>query len=140
VNAIKEIASITGAFKASLIAWLGSAGNGIGNIFAETITATNVVADSATFKKLCVTKSDGTPVCITGDALDQILTKQSVSPAASSAPVTAPPAPSNAATSTATTTVEAPSIVPDYNATTTIGTSPSATTSPTAEEATTTAQ
>ncbi|MEK7069168.1 MAG: tail fiber domain-containing protein [Patescibacteria group bacterium] len=35
VNAIKEIASISGVFKANLIAWLGDAGNGIGDLFAR---------------------------------------------------------------------------------------------------------
>jgi hypothetical protein len=41
VQAIKEIASITGAFNANLIAWLGSAANGIDKIFAHEIIATN---------------------------------------------------------------------------------------------------
>jgi hypothetical protein len=128
VNAIKEIASITGSFRASLIAWLADAGNGIGDLFATTIHAENVVATTGTFKKLCVAKSDGTPVCITGDGLDQILRKQSVSPAPSPATASTTPVPttptistltspsSGPATSAATTTADAPPLVPDYNA------------------------
>jgi hypothetical protein len=74
VNAEKEIASITGTFKTNMVAWLGDAGNGIGNLFAKDIYATNVVADDITANKtLCVKKSDGTPVCVTGDQLAAVL-------------------------------------------------------------------
>ena len=110
--------------------------------------ATNVTADTGTFKKLCVTKSDGTPVCITGDALDQILTNESVSPAASAPSVSTPPTSTtpiassspDTAPSTATTTIDAPSIVPDYNGSITLPSAPAldASASPTVEEATST--
>jgi hypothetical protein len=118
--------------------------------FAQNFATQTLVADNGTFKqittdKLCVTKADGSPVCITGDGLDQILTNESVSPASSATPALAPPAPtaptvstsSNAATS-ATTTTDAPSIVPDYTASTTLPVSSEATTSPTVDEATST--
>ena len=127
--------------------------------FAQNVATQTLVADNGTFKqvttdKLCVTKADGTPVCITGDGLDQILTNENVSPASSATPAIAPPAPSGStassssdtATSTATTTADAPSIVPDYNATTTLPTAApadvatSSVPSPTVEEATSTVQ
>ena len=46
--------------------------------FAEKFTtkelvATHVFGDTGTFKKLCVEKSDGTPVCVTGDELSSLL-------------------------------------------------------------------
>ena len=124
--------------------------------FAQNFATQTLVADNATFKqvttdKLCVTRSDGSAVCITGDALDQILTKESVSPAASAPSVNTPPAPitpiasssQDTAPSTATTTTDAPSIVPDYNATATLPSAPAAVAtssvlSPTAEQATST--
>jgi hypothetical protein len=46
-----------------LISWLGNTANGIEKIFTKEISTEN----------LCVKKSDGTEVCITGDQLDQIL-------------------------------------------------------------------
>ncbi|MGJ0531820.1 beta strand repeat-containing protein [Methylocystis sp.] len=42
VNATKEIAAITGAFKDSLIAWLGDATNGIGRIRAHELCADDI--------------------------------------------------------------------------------------------------
>ncbi len=86
--AMKEIAAVSGAFKANLIAWLGDAQNGIMDLFAKNIYATNIaadhgsfntlsasstVSDSATFKELCAQKSDGTSVCVTGDQLSALL-------------------------------------------------------------------
>jgi len=41
VNAVKEIAVITGTFKDALVAWLGNAGNGIHVFFAESVRAKN---------------------------------------------------------------------------------------------------
>lgn len=75
VNALKEIGSITGSFKAALVAWLGDATNGIAKLFADEVDT----------KKLCVSKSDGTPVCVTGDGLSALLAKADSSFAASSA-------------------------------------------------------
>jgi hypothetical protein len=56
VEAIKEIASLSEPFKQTLIAWLGDANNGI--------------------QKLCISKSDGTHVCVTGDQLAALLADQ----------------------------------------------------------------
>ena len=64
INAVKEIASISGTFETNLVAWLGNASNGITQFFADTITAN---------KQLCAKKSDGTPVCVTGDQLAALL-------------------------------------------------------------------
>ena len=59
---IQEIARITGAFKDNLIAWLGDAANGIGKLFAREVHTDT----------LCVKKSDGTEICLTGDQLAAI--------------------------------------------------------------------
>ena len=108
--------------------------------FAQNFATQTLVADNGTFKqittdKLCVTKSNGTPVCVTGDALDQLLTRESVSPTAASSLVSAAsPTPvsqtasssptvehatTTPSTSDATSTLpvidNAPSIVPNYN-------------------------
>jgi endosialidase-like protein len=69
VNAIKEIASITGTFKDALVAWLGSATNGIGDFFAKVGHF-----NEADVGKLCVAKSDGSQFCVTGDQLAAIAT------------------------------------------------------------------
>jgi len=41
VSAIQDIASISGHFETDLIAWLGNASNGIGDLFADNIHANN---------------------------------------------------------------------------------------------------
>ena len=64
VKSIQQIASVSGAFEANLVAWLGNASNGIGDLFAKNLYAQN---------QLCIDKSDGTPVCITGDQLAAVL-------------------------------------------------------------------
>ena len=38
VKAIQEITSIAGTFKTNLIAWLGSASNGLTDLFAQPAT------------------------------------------------------------------------------------------------------
>jgi len=212
-KAIQEIAGISGAFKANLIAWLGDAGNGIGNLFAQTITATNVTADTGTFQKLCVGSTCVTPaqfqamVAAAAGQSPAASPSSSASAASSDTASGTPPiiviaganpatihvgdsyadlgatitGPTDAdknlglkyflngtlvsdividtsqvatdtidyvatdptgltATSTRSVIIEAsaaPSIVPDYNASTTIPASPIATTSPTVEEAST---
>jgi hypothetical protein len=61
-KAVQEIASISEAFKTSLIAWLADSGNGIGNLFAQNITVTNVAADDITaHSQLCVGSTCVTP-------------------------------------------------------------------------------
>ena len=62
-KAIQDIASVSGAFKDALVAWLGDETNGIGKLFAGEVHT----------KQLCVAKSDGSEVCITGDELASVL-------------------------------------------------------------------
>ncbi len=62
VQAIKDVANVTGVFKDNLIAWLGDAGNGIQKFFAKEVHT----------EKLCVKKSDGTEICLTGDEVSAI--------------------------------------------------------------------
>ena len=50
VKAVQEIASISGVFEQNLIAWLGSASNGIGDLFAKNLYATNVTAQTGNFQ------------------------------------------------------------------------------------------
>jgi hypothetical protein len=54
--------------KAQVFAWLGTAGNGLLNVFAQTITATVVNADTVNTKTLCL---DG--LCVTRDQLQNLL-------------------------------------------------------------------
>jgi hypothetical protein len=51
VKAVQQIASISGAFKTALVAWLADAGNGIGALFADDIHASDRLCVGAT----CVT-------------------------------------------------------------------------------------
>jgi hypothetical protein len=73
VGALKDISSITGAFKANLISWLADTTNGIKSFFAEKVFG----------DELCAKKSDGTYECITGDQLTALLSAA----AAGAAPV-----------------------------------------------------
>ena len=98
-KAIQEIASITGTFKASLIAWLADAANGITDFFAQVGNFGRVNTG-----ELCTTTSDGTEVCASGDQLAAILSAQAGAPSAggnSEAP--APPAREDADAATSTT-------------------------------------
>jgi hypothetical protein len=103
-GAIQDIASISGVFKDSLIAWLADAGNGIEDLFAKNIYADNITTKELTFvratgKQLCLQKSDGTAVCVNGDQLAAVLagtnaTASTPAPSGGSAtpaPDTAPP-------------------------------------------------
>ena len=110
VNAIKEIASITGTFKDALVAWLGDAGNGIGSLFAADITATS---------RLCVSDgaNDSAPLCITKSQLAALLNTNGASqginfegspPIEPDTPPSDEPDTSPQATSTATTTPPGP--------------------------------
>lgn len=66
VEGIKEIASITGAFREALIAWLGSAENGIVDLFAKNLHAENVYADRGFFRELTAssTITAGQELCV----------------------------------------------------------------------------
>ena len=124
--------------------------------FAERITTQTLVADNGTFQKVSTQELCVGATCVTESQLRDLLQKERVSPStapaapsgtttatASSSP--APSLTSDASTSTATTTADAPSIVPDYNAMTTVPAAPpgagatSAVPSPTVEQATSTA-
>lgn len=93
-KAIQEIAAITGTFKTNLVAWLGDAGNGIGEFFASRVHT----------KELCVAKSDGTEFCANGDQLAALA-------GAANAPATTP---------ARTDTLQAPVIALNGNATSTL--------------------
>jgi hypothetical protein len=49
------------------------------NVVSAHITATTIDANMVTAANLCVKKSDGTPVCVTGDQLSALLGQQSIS-------------------------------------------------------------
>jgi hypothetical protein len=57
--AIQDIASISGAFKDSLVAWLGSAQNGITDLFAKRVVSNQFCASDGPddFSPLCITKA-----------------------------------------------------------------------------------
>ena len=63
VKAIKELASITGTFKANLIAWLADTANGIASIVSDTLTAR---------ERLCVGST-----CVTEDQFIAVFGTQS---------------------------------------------------------------
>ena len=63
IAAIKDVAGITGTFKNNLIAWFGDATNGIQKLFVKEVHT----------NKICVAKSDGTEVCVTGDELQKLV-------------------------------------------------------------------
>jgi hypothetical protein len=58
------IAAITGTVKDALVAWLGSASNGIHDLYAGIIHS-----QEDHTQKLCVAKSDGSEFCVNGDQL-----------------------------------------------------------------------
>ncbi|HVZ76266.1 MAG TPA: immunoglobulin-like domain-containing protein [Candidatus Paceibacterota bacterium] len=59
-----------------IASWLGGAGNGIANIFTQTLTATVVNADTVNTKQLCITDASGGKTCVTKAQLDQLLQGQ----------------------------------------------------------------
>jgi hypothetical protein len=98
VNAEKEIGTISGSFKTALIAWLGDAGNGIGNLFAKDIYASNITTQTVNSQRdntqeLCISEgaNDNAPLCVTKPQLAAILAAAGQQPA---------PAPLPAASST----------------------------------------
>jgi hypothetical protein len=48
INAVKEIGTISGDFETNLIAWLGNAGNGIQDLFADNLHAQNELCIGST--------------------------------------------------------------------------------------------
>ena len=107
VNAIKEIANITGLFRSNLVAWLGDAGNGVTDLFAHR----------GHFDELCVENgaADPNPVCVTKSQLAAILVGSG-----QSANSSAPGVPSSTSTPTSSSTPQAPVIELNGNATSTI--------------------
>ncbi len=128
VNAVQEIADITGTFKDRLIAWLGNAANGITKLFAKEVHTDT----------LCVKKSDNSEVCVTGDQLSQLLAGSGGSYTVTSTmnPSTSlgSPAPTESSTSTATTTAS-PVVQPTATTTTEVVAEPTATSTPTSAPA-----
>ena len=53
--------------------WLADAGNGIVDLYAKVIHSDKVETKEVSTEKLCVKKSDGTNVCVTGDQLDALI-------------------------------------------------------------------
>ena len=96
MNALAGVASTTPAAQtfadsffsnlfARITVWLADATNGVGKLFAGEVHT----------KELCVTKSDGTDVCLTGDQLAALMAGQSTGGSSgntsTSTPDTAPP-------------------------------------------------
>ena len=71
VGAIKGIASVSGDFERNLIVWLGSAGNGIHDLYASVVHS-----NEEDTQKLCTLRSDGAKVCLSGDQLANFLAGQ----------------------------------------------------------------
>ncbi|KAB2938002.1 MAG: tail fiber domain-containing protein [Hyphomicrobium sp.] len=64
VKAVQDLANIAGTFKANLIAWLADAQNGIENLFAKTIYATNIAANTGTFRSITASSTVTDQLCI----------------------------------------------------------------------------
>ena len=69
VQAVQDIANITSTFQQNLIAWLGNASNGIHDLYATVIHA----SEGHFSNEVCVGKSSGGEVCVTGDQLAALL-------------------------------------------------------------------
>ncbi|MGC9602458.1 MAG: tail fiber domain-containing protein, partial [Minisyncoccia bacterium] len=82
VKAMQEIVSISGVFEQNLIAWLGNAANGIGNLFANNIHAQN---------ELCVGST-----CVTPAQFQAMVAV--VGQSSNNAPASAPSSPADATT------------------------------------------
>jgi hypothetical protein len=93
-KAIQQIATITGTFKANLIAWFANASNGIGQFFA----------DVGNFHKICLSDSNGTS-CYTRSQLDAAVAAAGATtagPGTAGAPA-APPASGDASATSSST-------------------------------------
>lgn len=87
VRALQDLANIAGQFKENLVAWLGNATNGITDLFAKNLYATNVAADRITAnQELCVGQT-----CITEAQFMAVFDQT----AAATTPASAPPMSSN---------------------------------------------
>ena len=86
INAIKEIATLSDTFKTNLIAWLGSASNGLTDLFAVTFHGHLALfdeVDTATTNtgKLCITDNptNSSPICLTKPQLAALLSQSTAS-------------------------------------------------------------
>jgi hypothetical protein len=116
VNAIKEIATLSDTFKNTLIAWLGSATNGITDLFAKIGHFDQVQSNETDTQKLCTTRSDGTQVCITNDQLAALLSQAGASNLPTSVTSSGTPQASNSVSSgngnsTTTNAVSTPPVI-----------------------------
>ena len=74
VKAIQEVTSIGGTFRDNLIAWLGSASNGLTDLFAATFHGHLALFDETDTGKLCI--SSGTAqTCVTQQQLAALLSQ-----------------------------------------------------------------
>ncbi len=97
-KAIQDIATISGTFKDNLVAWLGSATNGLRKVSAD---------------QLCARKSDGSEVCVTGDQLSNILSSSGQTVVVVSAPTPIVVSDSSGTTTPTIENTEAPTTTPD---------------------------
>jgi hypothetical protein len=71
-NAQKQIATLVDTSVTKVKAWLGDAHNGLNDIYASIVHAHEVHSD-----KMCLSKKDGTEVCVTGDQLQDMIDDES---------------------------------------------------------------
>jgi Chaperone of endosialidase len=109
LNYIGFIPPIVKAIQA-LSAELNSIENTIAG-FAQSFTTKKLTFDRATGKELCLQKSDGTNVCVTGDQLAAAISGASSPTPASSSSQTPPPSSSGAATSSSTDSSATPPVM-----------------------------
>jgi hypothetical protein len=106
INAVKEIAAISGLFEQNLIAWLGNASNGIGDLFAKNLYATNVTADTGNFHHVTADELCAGTVCVNQQQLAAILAAAGQSNSAASASPS-----SSTQTNDASTTPDTPPVI-----------------------------
>ena len=90
IKAVQDIANITGAFKNALIAWLGSATNGIGEFFAAVIHS----SEGHFTDKLCI-GAGATESCINQSQLAALLSAAPAATIANPSPSSPPSSPSS---------------------------------------------
>ena len=86
VKAIQQMATISGSFKDTLVAWLGNSSNGIGSVFTHHLHS----------KEVCVKRPSGGEFCVDGDQMAAVVAGLGVSgatstPSSSSTATTTPP-------------------------------------------------
>jgi hypothetical protein len=132
VKALQELATISGAFRTNLIAWLADATNGIHDFYAGIIHS-----QEDHTQKLCVAKSDGSEVCVTGDQIAALLS-QTGAAATTGSVSSAPSNPSDASPQNPSPDLTNSGNPNTANSSSSALDSATASTSPTVEEATST--